>query len=70
MCQPKLQYLCSSPFDGVVVDIDECTTGVGVCHGETKCVNMPGTFVCRCREGYTGIGSTCTGIITIMLGLA
>ncbi|KAK9507916.1 hypothetical protein O3M35_007676 [Rhynocoris fuscipes] len=34
-------------------DIDECTTSY-VCPEEADCINVPGNFTCRCREGYEG----------------
>jgi len=37
-------------------DIDECTTGSHNCHPMAKCVNLPGTFMCRCFSGMSGDG--------------
>lgn len=32
-------------------DIDECTDGTHTC-GKLQCINMPGSFKCRCAAGY------------------
>lgn len=32
-------------------DIDECSIMHGVC-GDGECQNIPGSFVCKCKEGY------------------
>lgn len=32
-------------------DIDECSIMHGVC-GDGECQNVPGSFVCKCKEGY------------------
>lgn len=49
---PKM--LCS------VSDIDECdsTTGVSLCPSDGACVNLPGTFDCRCPPGTLWNGVT------------
>lgn len=33
------------------LDIDECSIMHGVC-GDGECQNIPGSFVCKCKEGY------------------
>ena len=43
-------------------DLDECHIGSFTCHAHADCVNVPGSYSCRCRSGYVGNGRTvCTG---------
>ena len=42
-----------------MLDVDECHKGP--CHAQAQCVNVPGSYICRCFPGYTGDGkSNCT----------
>ena len=45
-----------------LTEIDECATATHNCHGVAHCYNSPGSFICRCRDGYTGDGLTCEPI--------
>ena len=42
-------------------DIDECSVDIGQrkCDGNATCVNLPGSYDCRCNRGYRGDGFTC-----------
>ena len=42
-------------------DIDECLTNNSGC--DQTCVNTPGSFDCKCKEGYVlgDNGKTCAG---------
>ncbi|XP_028412470.1 uncharacterized protein LOC114535298 [Dendronephthya gigantea] len=42
-------------------DIDECTIGTYTCHQYADCINTVGSYICQCRNGYTGDGQECTG---------
>ena len=42
-------------------DIKECETGIAQCDKNAKCVNVPGSYLCTCKVGYTGDGKTCSG---------
>ena len=46
-------------------DIDECQLPVKLTDcGETSttaCVNIPGSYRCVCKQGYTGNGKRCEG---------
>ena len=45
-----------------VTDIDECNTGASNCGSNAMCLNIPGTFMCFCNNGYRGDGVVCVGI--------
>jgi len=52
------------------LDIDECGIMHGVC-GDGECQNVPGSFACKCKEGYetSRLTQVCTGNCTICLSL-
>lgn len=43
------------------LDIDECSTEPSLCPNEADCMNTDGSYVCVCKEGYTGNGTSCVG---------
>ena len=45
------------------VDVDECTIGMDDCDVNAECINEQGSFLCQCRDGYTGDGKICEGIL-------
>lgn len=42
-------------------DIDECEIGAHNCDMHAACVNLPGSFKCRCQAGWIGDGIKCVG---------
>lgn len=34
------------------LDIDECALGLDQCPRHSRCLNIPGTYLCQCLEGY------------------
>ena len=48
-------------------DIDECEIGAHNCDMHAACLNVPGSFKCRCRDGWVGDGIKCVGEYTIVL---
>ena len=43
------------------IDIDECLSGIHGCEGNTTCNNTIGSYCCRCKKGYQGNNTNCTG---------
>ena len=45
-------------------DADECASPeTNECHLNAVCTNTEGSYVCRCKKGYSGNGKNCTGKI-------
>jgi len=47
-----------------IEDVDECAAATHNCHDSLMtCVNRPGTFVCRCQDGFyvDQLTMTCEG---------
>ena len=44
-----------------VLDLNECEENLSTCGANAECVNLPGSYRCECRDGFTGDGTTCTG---------
>ncbi|CAH3113355.1 unnamed protein product, partial [Porites lobata] len=45
-------------------DLDECKDKIHQCDVNANCTNIPGSYNCTCRPGYTGNGNICNGIIS------
>ena len=43
------------------LDLDECKDKTHQCDVNANCTNIPGSYNCTCRPGYTGNGSICEG---------
>lgn len=39
------------------LDIDECS-----CDPNADCINTGSSYICQCRQGFTGNGMACTGM--------
>ena len=55
-------------FYSFCVDIDECVTGRHNCSENANCTNTNGSFTCQCKEGYTGDGVECEGMMYRIVG--
>ena len=51
-------------------DIDECETGNDNCHENAQCTDTVGSFICSCNPGYTGDGTECSVVLTVVPGFA
>ena len=49
-------------YNDDVIDIDECASDNDNCDTDALCTNTPGSFTCKCKNGYEGDGITCNGI--------
>ena len=56
--------LCmKSSISFVLIDIDECLNRSHACDVNANCTNTDGSYNCTCKEGYTGDGESCQGIL-------
>lgn len=44
----------------VLADVNECENS-DLCHSNGVCLNTPGSYMCSCKDGYSGNGSYCEG---------
>lgn len=42
-----------------VSDVDECSLGRSRCSSYATCYNTPGSYKCKCRDGFRGMGHDC-----------
>ena len=42
-------------------DVDECTTSFPVCYVNADCQNTLGSYLCSCKDDFSGDGKTCLG---------
>ena len=50
-----------------ISDIDECKINKGGCDSNAVCANTQGSYLCKCKNGYTGDGKTCAGMLTLCI---
>lgn len=60
-----IKLLLSVFFSFCSLDINECTRGMSNCHSLATCINIPGSYRCRCNPGYQGNGRNCRGSLAI-----
>ena len=67
LCKLTVSRFISETFLSIsypsCADIDECVTGTHNCNERANCTNTNGSFTCQCKEGYTGDGIECEGMI-------
>ena len=50
-------YLLQNDFS--IPDIDECADGLHDCDADATCTDTEGSYICTCKDGFTGDGFTC-----------
>ena len=51
-----------------LIDVDECRSHDYGCSQlkNERCMNIPGSYICRCMEGYENSTGTCIGKLIVM----
>nr|XP_020646288.1 uncharacterized protein LOC110077512 isoform X2 [Pogona vitticeps] len=49
----------------LVTDVNECSSGIGLCGDEAICLNGYGTYLCKCKEDYEDRSETKSGTLCI-----
>ena len=44
-----------------VLDLDECKLKINLCDSNARCININGSYICQCDDGYSGDGFHCLG---------
>jgi len=47
----------------MISDMDECSADSGPCDENADCTNTDGSYSCTCKQGFTGDGSACEGML-------
>ena len=64
--QQMIDYEKKNPFlfpTRLHLDIDECLAALSPCDANSDCANNDGSYTCTCKEGFTGNGTTCAGML-------
>ena len=56
----SMSWCWVSIFD-YFTDVDECATEHAVCQDNALCVNIPGSYACQCKLGYSISDLACRG---------
>ena len=48
-----------------ILDIDECSADSSPCDENADCSNNDGSYSCLCKQGFSGDGKTCQGIVVV-----
>ncbi|XP_078375790.1 lithostathine-1-like [Oculina patagonica] len=58
-CTSWKMYICEKPAD---VEVNECAADPSPCHINAVCSPTVGSYICKCKPGFTGDGKkTCAG---------
>ncbi|XP_048576998.1 loricrin isoform X2 [Nematostella vectensis] len=63
--EPFFHCACPAGFTGQTcsADVAECGGRSHGCHANASCINIPGSYRCACKDGFTGDGKTCFIIV-------
>ncbi|KAG6936591.1 hypothetical protein G0U57_011974 [Chelydra serpentina] len=50
-----------------VRDVNECSSGIGMCGDEADCLNEDGTYLCRCKKEYEDRSLTKSGTLCVRI---
>ena len=45
-----------------ISEINRCNYTIDGCHTNASCVNITGSYMCVCNQGFSGNGAMCTGM--------
>ena len=49
------------------LDVDECSVDSNPCDENADCNNSEGSYSCTCKQGFTGDGVSCSGMLYSLL---
>ena len=59
-------FLIRSKSNFCQLDIDECLENDPFpCDPKADCTDLDGSYLCECRDGYSGNGVICEGNVTL-----
>lgn len=63
LCKSRINNYWNICILYVVIDIDECFDGSNICLFYVICIDIIGSYICKCFDkGFKGDGYECIGI--------
>jgi len=70
VCLCKPGYIAPSGRGGNCIDREECKFGIAKCHRDANCIELQGSYDCRCKPGYDGDGfDSCSDVDECVLNI-